>query len=420
MNCKNHDEREGTILCSVCGENFCTECIGEGSTVCPNCQEKSDISNDILNDILNSVELPKKVVATFDPTDILKQIEDEITLQQEFERLDSSVTEVLNSEKEIEKLFDSNSHSEDDDIDIIIETFEENTVLFEESTDSAINFEKTSESVDSNKEVITEEVIETTTESQSATAEAATVTTEAATVSAISKIKTKVFAAKDAVVDTASSIDTTNAKDNARNLANSTKEQADKLSKEAKVKAAGVAAGVATGAALTKEKAIEAKNTAKVKMNSSKKEMDEILEKIKEENANGEYDHLLGKFTTTYGQDKRENESNDGSEQSALPLRINAIIYFLASLIPGIAQFYLGLTTRGTTILLIAAFFNFVVQTPSLFIITAILSFADAYKLRNIYHRGGKIEDTNQDIIKLIKNPYVIIMIILAIIVTWI
>ncbi len=437
MNCKNHNEREGTVACSVCGGNFCEECVDLETNQCNECKIKDDISKDILNDILSNVDLPSKAIANFDPTDILKQIEEEITLKQEFERLDFDISSEMDNSKKIEKLnFSSEGITAEEnknsmDLNLLVEGFVSDDINLDSNVDSVIsstvaettidetiaisedssNIEEVIITEDTIVENITENIEETTIETEVSPTHNST---EESSISNLSKIKEKVLLTKDVVAEKASTFDTENAKESVKSAANSTKNQASKLSKEAKLKTAGVAAGVATGAALTKEKAVDVKNSAKEKMEGSKKEMDSILNKIKEENANGEYDHLLGRFTTTYGQDKKT--TSDGDEQSALPLRINSIIYFLASLIPGAAQLYLGLTTRGITILLIGSCFFFITNTASLFIITAMLSFADAYKLRNIYHRGGKIEDTNSDIMTLIKNPIVIIMAIVAII----
>ncbi len=430
MNCKNHNDREGTIICSVCGENFCEECADLDSTQCNACKEKADISNDILNDILSNVEMPDKTIATFDPSDILKQIEDEIALQQAFDKLDFDVNNELNSQT-IEKLDFSEERvtieeqKNEVDLNLLVEGVTHDDCNIE--TIKHVNTSETTEVYEVEKSIATAEeevtvaeelvvnVDTSTTPTDKSESYIATEEVPSSSESSIDKIMHKVNITKDVVVEKASNFDTESAKESVKNAANATKAQASKLTNEAKIKTAGVAAGVATGAAITKEKAVEAKNIAKQKMDGGKKEMDSILNKIKEENANGEYDHLLGKFTTTYGQHKQT--TGDGDEQSALPLRINSIIYFIASLIPGTAQLYLGLTTRGITILLIGACFFFITNTASLFFITAMLSFADAYKLRNIYHRGGKIEDTNSDVLKLIKNPFIILMIIAAIII---
>ncbi len=406
MNCKNHNDREGTIICSVCGENFCESCVDLESRQCTNCKEKAEISQDILNDILSNVDIPDKTVSSFDPSDILKQIEDEIALQHEFEKLDFEMSSELNSNK-IEKLSFSSEEiascedKNEVDLNLLVEGFTHDEDFTQKSDEVIQQEESVVENTPIDIQVAVEEV-------------QPIVSQEVVVDSNIDKIMSKVILTKDIVVEKATNFDTDNAIESIKSAANSTKVQASKIADEAKIKSAGAAAGVAMGAAITKEKALEAKNIAKDKMGSSKKEMDSILNKIKEENANGEYDHLLGKFTTTYGQHKESTV--DGDEHSALPLRINSIIYFIASLIPGAAQLYLGLTTRGVTILLVGAFFFFITNTASLFFITSMLSFADAYKLRNIYHRGGKIEDTNSDIIKLLKNPLVIIMIISAIV----
>ncbi len=420
MNCKNHNEREGTFICSVCGEDFCEDCFDSETNQCKECKVKATLSKDILDDILNNVDMPSNTIANFDPTDILKQIEEEITLQQEFDKLDFDISSELNNSNNIEKLnFSSNGitateNKNDMDLNLLVEGFvsedESSEALPEETSEANIDVEVL--------DIALEDTIDTVVESTTVEVETSTTTEETTNTgeskeSSFSKIKEKVLLTKDAVIGKASNFDTDGAKESIKTAADSTKTQASKLSKEAKVKTASVAAGVVTGAAITKEKAADVKNTAKQKMDSNKKEMDSILNKIKDENANGEYDHLLGRFTTTYGQDKR---ADDGDKQSALPLRINSIVYFLLSLIPGAAQLYLGLTTRGITILLIGACFFFITNTPSLFIITAIVSFADAYKLRNIYHRGGKIEDTNNDVMGLIKQPMVILLIIAAII----
>ncbi len=461
MNCKNHDDREGVGICITCGSSFCHECLIPDSSRCLVCQEKSDVSNDILSDILNSVEIPQNTIANFNPTDILIQIENEISLQQEFDKLDLDIAKELNHVQEMEKF---NFENKDKVEKISIENEEKCEIELEK--DSKINIikeekvekseQKQGEDINQNESNI--DLLKSTTESieavssvnevmmetssfdkiediagdsalsitESTVVESIEVDSlesnlidkeeeEESTDSTITKIKQTLFGAKDAVVQTASSIDTTGAKESAKNIAESAKTQANKLSKEAKVKSAGVAAGVVAGAAVTKEKAIDIKNATKSKVNSSKEDMNSILDKIKDENQNGEYDHLLGRFTTTYGEGKKSEPL--GNEQYALPLKINAIFYFIASLIPGIAQLYLGLTKRGTTILLIASCFLFITNTPQLFIITAILSFADAYKLRNIYYRGGKIEDNNNDITKLLSNGYVILMIIFTIII---
>ncbi len=424
MNCKNHSEREGTFICSVCGEDFCEDCFDSELNLCKDCKVKSTLSKDILEDILNNVDMPSNSIASFDPSDILKQIEDEIALQQEFDKLDFDISSELDNSKNIEKLnFTSNGitaeeHKNSMDLNMLVEGFvsdDESSEKTAEVTTEHTNAEEILE-VSSSESIDSVLVEGTTVELESVDASTTTQVIEdnvETKESGFSKIKEKILLTKDTVVEKASSFDTTEAKGSIKNAADTTKTQASKISQEAKIKTAGVAAGVATGAALTKEKAADVKNSAKQKMDSSKKEMDSILNKIKDENANGEYDHLLGRFTTTYGQDKRTDE---GDKQSALPLRINSIVYFLLSLIPGAAQLYLGLTARGITILLIGSCFFFITNTASLFIITAILSFADAYKLRNIYHRGGKIEDTNNDVMGLIKQPMVIILIIAAII----
>ncbi len=418
MNCKNHNDREATIICSVCGENFCQECIDLDSKQCRECKSKSDISQDILNDILSNVEIPDQKISTFDPTDILKQIEDEIALQHEFEKLDFEINNEISSSNSIEKLdftsegITTDEQKNDVDLNLLVEGVIQEEPIIE-------NHQEVTR-VETPEVTIIEELVPEVkvTTAQIESVDVVTSTVEEVseiTDSSIDKIMHKVILTKDTVVEKASNFDTEAAKDSVKNAANATKAQASKLKAEAKIKTASAAAGAATAAAITKEKAVEAKIIAKQKMDGSKKEMDSILNKIKEENANGEYDHLLGKFTTTYGQHKET--VGDGDEHSALPLRINSIIYFIASLIPGAAQLYLGLTARGITILLIGAFFFFITNTASLFFITAMLSFADAYKLRNIYHRGGKIEDTNNDVLKLIKNPLIILMIIAAIII---
>ncbi len=418
-------EEDSRIECNLCGTILEVDNIGEGFEYCKECEENAKLSEDILNDILNTVELSKESKNNFNPDDILKQIEDEITLQQELDKIDLTVNNFVTKgelgvkeedkfiEEEIKEEVDKSMEEEiKEEVDKSIE--EEIKEEVDKSVEEEIKEEVDKSMEEEIKEEVDKSIEEEIKEEVDKSMEEEIKEKENYEDVTVETVKQRLFGAKNIVLDKVNSVDTDSMKESIMQTKDSTKqslkqatdvtkEQASKLSKEAKV--------IATSVTAT---AISAKNSLKSKVNNN--DMDNILDKIKKENEDGEYDHLIGAFTSTYGQDRKVNISDDSEEQYALPLKINAILYFVASLIPGVAQLYLGLTKRGTTILLIGSAFLFITSTQNLFIITAILSFADAYKLRNIYHRGGKIEDSNEDIFSLIKNGYVIVLVVMAII----
>lgn len=476
MQCKNHDDREGLTVCSVCNEHFCNECIDTETLVCASCKEKQALSNDILEDIMSTVEIPAHAKVNFDPTDILTQIENEIAIQQQIEKIDFDINnelgdtiieEISVSENQLgDTVIEEISVSENALGDTIIEeiSVSENTlgdtvieeISISENTLGDTVIEEISVSENQLSDTIVEQIIVSENEVTDNVIEQISITENALDDTAVEQIsvsenivtestlddglgkvdlnknttsdtpkqsktssfKEKFFGKKDDIIDKTQSLDE-DITNSANNLAESTKKQANKIAENAnelKEK--------------TKENASELKEKAKVNLKKTQEninnslnpepdeELEEIINKIEGTNKNGEYDHLLSRFSSHYGQGAKEASSSNVNDESnsALPLRINSILYFLSSLIPGGAQLYLGLTKRGATILIISAVFLFIAQSTSLFIIATILSFADAQKLRNIYYRGGKIEDTNDDVMGLIKNGYVILIIIAAMI----
>ncbi len=454
MYCKNHETTVATLQCSVCGEYFCDLCNSGSSEwdkpfVCSSCATKTEdtasviedslsnnleqvvevnLADEILNDILSSVTVPEKSKINFDPSDILSQIEAgldaEIYAQNfnEFESLNDVVSE--NNFVEVSENTNAlvNDLGETIAVSVVAETVIDN--VLESSEPSKVNLHKENNvAVENNfgnslesdvtnsaiNDVVADSIVEDST---------VEVTKEK--VSTVSYLKSKFGSAKDYTTQKVETIDMSATKEKAGKLAEDTKEMAGKLSVEAKDKAGKVSAEAkvktAAATAYTVEKAKKAKTYASQKMASNSANLDETISKIQEANVNGEYDDLLSKFSTRYGQGAKETEDDT---QFALPLKINNFLYFLCSLIPGIAQLYLGLTKRGTTILVIASVFLFVTMTPSLFFITSILSFADAYKLRNIYYRGGLIEDSNRDIVSFMKNQYIILLIIATVVINF-
>ncbi len=452
MYCKNHETSVASLQCSVCGEHFCDLCNNSSNPfVCTSCSEKisdnsdietlvhdnefnvenvtSDITekeiidtnfdnfngnlaDDILNDILNSVTIPEKTKINFDPSDILGQIE--AGLEAELSNT-SNVDYANNNADEIPPIpiVEATLDYEQANESFISENVSEND-LSEETQKVELTKELDSNSTVENIEklefsntddIVLESTVESTVENTVENTVESTVNTKEKT-SKVDYFKSKFTATKDVTVEKINNIDMTSTKEKASKLSVDTKEKASKLSDEAKIKSAAAAA-------FTAETAKKAKIKANQTIATNKSNFDETITKIQDANTNGEYDELLSKFNTHYGQGAKETDVNT---QFALPLKINNFLYFLCSLIPGIAQLYLGLTKRGTTILLIASVFLFVTMTPSLFFITSILSFADAYKLRNIYYRGGLIEDSNRDIASFMKNKYVILAIIATII----
>ncbi len=412
MDCKNHSDIEGKFVCSVCGNSFCEDCIvDKENVVCAECKDKQDVSNDILNDIMDSVVINEQAKASFDPTDILSQIEEEISLQQNSKISDDILNDIMSSVVVNEKAKASFDPTE------LLNSIEAETI---NTAKSNINFNKETE-------IYIEEFIGETGETIKDTGEfdvsfdedfEENITESELFVNSNVNISTTNYTNKEnldsAEVSEEVSEDSTskNFGEKVSGFSKTAKEKSISASQKAKVKSATIAGGVAAVASSTKEKATSFTSSTKEKMKKAPNDLDDILSKIEKENRQGEYDDLLNKFRTSYGEKQSDDYIND-----SLPLKINDIIYFLASLIPGMAQFYLGLTSRGTTLFVIGAVFVWILQTPSLFLITAVLSFADAYKLRNIYYRGGNIVDTNEDIIKFIKNKYIIVIIILAFVV---
>ncbi len=431
MYCKKHETSIATLQCSVCGDNFCDLC-GNGSDpfVCTSCSENDTTSvddltvgndfnivdidenetieneliesnfdnfngtlaDDILNDILGSITIPEKSKVNFDPSDILSQIE-----------------AGLEAERSIQdKTFVNEVVSE-----VVSEFISEEVVDGHIVSDTTRDFSEP----DTHKIVLTKEPLDEEKSNVEHEIELE-MEQEIETVSKIDTLKSKFSSTKDLTMEKINNIDMSSTKEKASVLSEETKakasklsgeakEQASKLSEEAKVKSVAAAA-------FTVDTAKKVKTKASEKMASNKTNLDETISKIQQANVNGEYDELLSKFNTRYGQGAKEDD--DGTH-FALPLKINNFLYFLCSLIPGVAQFYLGLTKRGTTLLVTASVFLFVTMTPSLYFITSILSFADAYKLRNIYYRGGVIEDSNKDITSFLKNKYVILIIIATVVI---
>ncbi len=418
MYCKKHETSVATLQCSVCGEHFCELCNnGSDPFVCISCSEKSEsidsltienefnvvdnevsevveeelidsnfnnfngtLADDILNDILGSIIIPEKSKINFDPSDILSQIQAGIEAESAYleEEADNNTKTTLDE--------DVSSALPEPSLHKIVLTKD---ILDEDSVNDVDSADTKNNDCDLAHEIELE------------------ITEEIDKVSTVDLLLSKVNSTKDITMD---KINTTKdfTKERINNIdMTSTKEKASKLSEEAKIKSAAAAA-------FTVETAKKAKLKANEKIASNKSNLDETLTKIQQANTNGEYDDLLNKFNTRYGQGAKEND--DGTH-FALPLKINNFLYFLCSLVPGVAQFYLGLTKRGTTLLVIASVFLFITLTPSLYLITSILSFADAYKLRNIYYRGGVIEDSNKDIISFMQNKYVIIIIIATVII---
>ncbi len=438
MYCKKHDTSVATLECSVCGEHFCDLCNnGSSPFICTNCSEKNinDLTTDnefniknldesevieeeliesnfddfngaladnILNDILGSITIPDKAKVNFDPSDILSQIEagleSEMSSRNELKVQEVDVFEQDNIEK-IESVVAENVFNES----------------LENSSSKIVLTKDTLKTDENNVSEVVVEALETDTVEQKVEFVDEQPTDK---VSTVELLKSKFNSTKDLTMDKISSIDMTATKEKASVLGEETKTKASKLSEDAKVQASKLSEEAkiksAAAAAYTAEKAKKVKTKTNEKMSNNKANLDETISKIQQANVNGEYDDLLNKFSTRYGQGAKADD--DGS-QSALPLKINNFLYFICSLIPGIAQFYLGLTKRGTTILVIASVFLFVTMTPSLYFITSILSFADAYKLRNIYYRGGLIEDTNKDISSFMKNKYIILLIIATVVI---
>ncbi len=447
MYCKEHDTSIATLQCSVCGEHFCDLCNnGSEPFVCTSCATKSDINlnqdtqnlaDDILNDILSNIDLPENTKISFDPSDILAQIEAGLTASEAndtIEKLNDITSSDINELNVVETLVTETLENEDlATADLVTENLAtedlvtadlvtENLISEDSVNEDSVN-ETDASAIDNTEEisaaevastvVLTKEVVDNVSDSKDNIIEP----TEQKT-SMFSAFKTKFTETKDVAKDKINNMDMTGTKEKAAQLSGETKEKASQLSEEAKVKASKLSgeAKVKTAAATayTVEKAKQAKTYANEKITTNKTNLDDTISKIQEANVNGEYDDLLSKFSTHYGQGAKEAENDS---QFALPLKINNFLYFLCSLVPGIAQLYLGLTKRGATLLLIASVFLFVTMTPSLYFITSILSFADAYKLRNIYYRGGVIEDCNKDIVTFITNKYVILVIIATVVI---
>ncbi len=447
MYCKEHDTNIATHECSVCGEHFCDLCNNDSNPfICTSCSTKNNevdaldnsiLADDILQDILSSVSIPDKAKVNFDPSDILAQIEAEIA-----SNTDTSSVEIeFNNDSAEASTEIQDEANNETNVDIV-----EDMVVEEIAVAAANSFDSINTDLDDNTESI-EKIVLTKDNSSLDTSTTEIISSDisgdisnnisnvdtpvieevdgthskevvVAKTSTFSKLKSKFKETKDMTVEKISSIDMTETKQKATQLSDETKEKANTLSDEAKEKATLISgeAKIKTVAATayTVEKAKQAKTFASEKMASNKSNLDDTISKIQEANVNGEYDELLSKFNTHYGQGAKEVEDDT---QFALPLKINNFLYFLCSLVPGIAQLYLGLSKRGATLLMIASVFLFVTMTPSLFFITAILSFADAYKLRNIYYRGGLIEDTNKDIISFLTNNYVIVVIIATVVI---
>ncbi len=105
--------------------------------------------------------------------------------------------------------------------------------------------------------------------------------------------------------------------------------------------------------------------------------------------------------------------ANLSANKNQIYIRSN-FVYFLLSLVPGIAHCYIGLTQRGVTIIFIAyATFYLLHKIQILFLLVMILSFMDCYNIRNRYYLGQKIVDSNSDIIATLHNRYVILTIII-------
>ncbi len=419
MYCKKHETSIATLKCTICGEHFCDLCSnGSDPFICTSCSEKNTndsedlnlvvdneftlnsvneseviedalvdsnfdsfngtLADDILSDILGSITIPEKAKVNFDPSDILSQIEEGLESE-----MISHVDETDVSPEVVEVVATLVTESATDDVQ---EHVAHKIVLTKDVLDEDDDHIGVTD-VEHEIELEIEQEIEK--------------------VSTVNLLKSKFNSTKESTMEKINSIDMTATKEKASVIGEETKAKAKELSEEAKVKSAAAAA-------FTADKARKAKAKADEKLASNKTNLDETILKIQKANQNGEYDELLSKFNTRYGQGAKEN---DDSTHFALPLKINNFLYFLCSLIPGIAQLYLDLTKRGTTILVIASVFLFVTMTPSLYFITSILSFADAYKLRNIYYRGGVIEDSNKDITSFMKNKYVILMIIATVII---
>ena len=102
------------------------------------------------------------------------------------------------------------------------------------------------------------------------------------------------------------------------------------------------------------------------------------------------------------------------------PRRYSGFITFLASLIPGMGHVYLGLIKRGMFFLsslflscyLLTIFHS--VAFAFMVALIALISFFDAFRIRNLLNSGTKVEDDFEDILGFIKKYYIYILIIFA------
>lgn len=83
----------------------------------------------------------------------------------------------------------------------------------------------------------------------------------------------------------------------------------------------------------------------------------------------------------------------------------------LLSFIPGASQMYLGLINRGLLICFLFCASFFLLHIPLVYIPIWITSIFDARKIRKQMDQGENVKDDTSDIVKIISNPYVVLIV---------
>ncbi len=418
MNCKNHNDVNGEFTCTICKENFCENCISEGTDViCYTCKEKQQLSNEILHDILGNANIDTKIKNNFNEYDILKQIEDEINNQQiehsDLSNVNIDTIDVYTNFNTEEKIIDK--------IEAIVE-----------NNNSNINNKNDISSVSEFKTVTSEYVQEFDFLDNINDVKIENLSPQVENVNDL-EINTTEFNSKH--------IDTTVMKNklpynhsevpSRQTFFDYLKQQFSKLSSTTKTKATNLKENY--DSKYFKEKSENLKSNTNNLVTSAKQKTDNIknaydTEYFKEK-SNTIKSSAVNFSSSIKEKSKTFSENINSKNQSPcsdtdncdtnMPnqmFEINDILYFIASLIPGFAQAYIGLTKRGITIIFIAfAFGSILFEKPQLLILTAILSFIDAHKIRRLYYLGYELIDSNRDIYGLIFNFWVILIIVLTV-----
>lgn len=170
---------------------------------------------------------------------------------------------------------------------------------------------------------------------------------------------------------------TKSAKEQTKEIKRQTKEQTKEIKKQTKEQ--------------TKEIKRRTKEDVKIQVNSS------VNDSMKKYNIADE----------NLGYNKYYNNQNSKVQKS-----YSDTVAVLLSFIPGASQMYLGLMNRGLLICFLFCISFFLLHIPLVYVPIWIASIFDARKMRKQMDEGINVKDDTSDIVKIISNPYVIIVVV--------